>query len=475
MKGERSLTDRTCGTYINESSGEHCFLAKMKKKSAFDTTYLTRLAVYVMTAVLAFGIIVYTVYHLFGRFSPGLELIDAVPKTVSKTVSAYAYVMRDETPVYATGISGGSVAPAVRDGSHVSLYSKLADVYSDSSPDAENRLTELDEQIALLEKNRSSNRSVQSTSGLDADIYNELFTIRSHCEDGDYSDALALRTELLVSIKKRAILTGEITDYDSQIAMLEGEKASLRSALGANLGSVYSPTTGYFFADNDGYGSIFSSDRVDSMTFDDFVVMTETDPVTESGLCVGTLVSDYKWYIACIMDKTDAAGLAESYSCDVMFRYSGKQLEMEVYRIIPETPGDRSVVVFECGKMPVNFDYTRMQPVDIVTATYTGYEIPSSAVRVVGGFQGVYVKDEVTIEFRRIHVLYDNDGKLICSGKPDELRYEREADGSYRLDEVTGQRIERRDVNDETYPWIEQNDIVVVGGTELYSGKTIDD
>ncbi len=446
----------------------------MKKKSVFDTNYLTRTGLYVLTAALAFGVIVYAAFHLFERFSPGLELIDAVPTTVSKTVSADGYIMRDETAVYAADVSGGSVAPAVRDGSHVSLYGKIADVYANASPDTETRLTELDEQIALLEKNQSENRSVQSASGLDADIYNDLFIIRSHCEDGNYADALALRTELLVGIKKRAILTGEITDYASQISMLEGEKASLRTGLGANLGAVYSASAGYFFSDADGYGEIFSSDRIDSMTFEDFLQMTEAEPTAGTGLCVGTIVTDYKWYLACLMDKADAAGLADRYSCDVMFRYSGKTMEMKVYRVIPETPGDRSVVVLECGKMPVNFDYTRMQPVDIVTSTYTGYEIPSSAVRVVSGFQGVYVKNEVTIEFRRIHILYEYDGKVICSGKPDSMKYETNPDGTYKTDE-NGRRIEIVDANDETYPWIAQNDIVVVSGTELYSGKTIDD
>ena len=111
---------------------------------------------------------------------------------------------------------------------------------------------------------------------------------------------------------------------------------------------------------------------------------------------------------------------------------------------------------------------------DIVTATYTGYELPSSAVRVVGGFEGVYVKNEVTIEFRRIHVLYESDGKVICSGKPDSMKYETNPDGTYKTDE-NGQRIEIIDVNDEIYPWIRQNDIVVVSGTELYTGKTINE
>lgn len=446
----------------------------MKIKGIFDRSYITRFMLYVFMAALGFGLIVYVSYHLLDRFSPGIELIDAVPTTVSKTESVYAYIMRDGEEIYASDVYSGSIAPAVHDGAHVSAYSKLVDVYSASSPDTESRLNELDEQIALLEKNKSDDRSVQSTSGIDSDIFSDLFLIRSHCEDGDYKDALALRTNLLVSIKKRAILTGEITDYSSHIAMLENEKSSLKSGLGSLLKTVYSPRAGYYYSASDGYESIFSSDKIDSITFDDFVGMTEASPEHGAGVCIGTLVGDYKWYIACIMSKSAAAGLSDSNTCDVLFSYSGDRLSMKVYRIIPETPGERAVVILQCGKLPVNFDYTRVQPVEIVTAEYTGYEIPRSAVRVVGGFEGVYIKDEVTVAFRRIHIIYESDGMVICTGKPDSMKYETNPDGTFVRDE-NGQRIEIVDVNDEIYPWIGRNDIIVAGGTELFSGRVLDE
>jgi hypothetical protein len=54
------------------------------------------------------------------------------------------------------------------------------------------------------------------------------------------------------------------------------------------------------------------------------------------------------------------------------------------------------------------------------------------------------------------------------------MKYETNPDGSFKTDE-NGQRIEIFDPNDEVYPWISQNDIIVVSGTELYSGKTIND
>lgn len=434
---------------------------------AFDKNYLSRTAFFVLGVVLAFALVFYVGYHVLDRFSPGLELVDAVPKTVTKTIRADAYIMRDEEPLYASNNPTGSIAPAVSDGGRVPIYSRLADVYAQASPDVEIRLEEIDEQIAILKKNQAQDRSVQSAAGLDTQIYDEFFEIRSHCTDGDYAEALSLRTPLLVEIKKRAILTGEVSDYNAQIRMLEEERASLRASLGTQLESIYSKSTGWYFSEYDGYGSIFSSEKIDSMTFDDFVAMTESEPESVGGLCIGSMVHDFRWYIACRMSKSDAAGMVDMGSCSVLFNYSGESLSMKLYRIVQETPGDESVVILQCEKMPDGFDYTRMQPVEISTVEYTGYEVPIGALRVVDGYEGVYILDEVTVEFRRIHILYRGDDYVICTGNPDEGVTEETEEEPAETDE-NGDPIKPS----EPY-WIRQNDIIIVSGTELSSGKVV--
>lgn len=431
----------------------------MKLSETFDKNYLARVGLYVASAALALGAIIYMAYHLIDRFSPGLELVDAVPTTVTKVIEAEAYIMRDEEPVYAKN-AGGSVVPAVKNGERMAVYQKIADVYSNSSPDTESRLSEIDEQIALLESTIDSERSVQSSSGMDSSIYDSIFELRSLCDSGNYAEALSMRTSLLVDIKERDILTGGVTNYSSQISKLQAEKNSLRSELGSCLESVYSSSTGYYFTDYDGYGTVFSSDNVDTFTFDDFAAMTDSAPDAVGGSCIGVMVHDYKWYIACLMKKSEAASIVDMYSCSVTFTYSDRTLDMTLYRTIPETPGDSVVVIFQCETLPDNFDYTRMQPVEISAVEYTGFEVPIAAVRVVNGFEGVYILDEVTIEFRRINIIYEGDGYVICTGDPDET-----------ISVTDGE--EKTDSDDELYPWIQQNDIIVVSGTELYSGKVI--
>lgn len=424
----------------------------MKKiKSIFDKTYLKNCFVSFLSVVFAVVIIAYIVYHIYDTFSPELEFVDAVLTTVSETISTDAYIMRKEEPVYSS-VGTGSVAPAIHDGGKVAMGAKIADVYSVSSPDIENRLSEIDEQISLLESNSSvnSSRSVQSTVSIENEIFDNVFTIRKYCDAGNYSDALSMKTTLLVNINKKLIRSGEV-DYSSRIATLESEKASLKSQLGTCLDTVYATMTGYYFSEYDGYGEIFSSEKIDSMTYDDFLDMIDSEPSMSSSICVGSVVRDYAWYIACSMKKSEASNLLEKSSCEITFTYSDTDVSATLYRVVSQTPGDMAIAIFKCETMPSGFDYTRMQPVKILAVEYTGYKFPTDAVRIVGGFEGVYTLKEVELKFKRINIVYRSDGYVICTGGGTE-----------------------ESADDVAYPWVEQNDIIVVGGKDLYDGKLIE-
>ncbi len=61
----------------------------------FDKKYLSRVVVYAVSCVVAFGVIFYFGYHLVEKLSPGLELVDATLKTVTRELTVDAYIMRD--------------------------------------------------------------------------------------------------------------------------------------------------------------------------------------------------------------------------------------------------------------------------------------------------------------------------------------------------------------------------------------------
>ena len=65
------------------------------------------------------------------------------------------------------------------------------------------------------------------------------------------------------------------------------------------------------------------------------------------------------------------------------------------------------------SEMPGDFNYLRSQTVQIVERSYSGYRVPTSAVRVVDGVRGVYVLEGSTVRFRRITPLTELDGYMI--------------------------------------------------------------
>ena len=442
--------------------------------SLFDRNYLARTLAYVIVSLLAVGFIFYIGYHLVDQFEPGLELVDAVTKTVATTVEADAYIFRTETPVYAANCWSGSDTAAVPDGGKVSRGGKLADIYAASAPEIESRIAEIDTQIAQLKKHEGEDRSVQSTAALDAGIFDSFYAIASDCAGGNYGGAIARRVGLLVDMQKRAVLRGAVSDYETQIMALENERDLLTAQLGTNLETVYAAHAGYYYAEYDGYGEIFSADLLTSMTYDEFLALTESEPDPGDGrLSAGTVLTDYRWYVACPMSKTEAAEFVDMVSCEVQFLSASESFSMTLERIISQVPGDRAVVILACGVVPSAFDFTRMQKVLISTEEYTGFELPLTALRVVDGMNGVYVQDGVTIRFRRVNILHEtDDGTVICVGNPTENAAIRE---DVRIANLTARDsdVSYDETSFGTYYWIEENDVVVVGGRDLYTGKII--
>jgi len=422
----------------------------LKGKRMFDKYYLKRTLITFLTVLLTVGIIIYIAYHIAGSFGATLQLSDAVYESVTRVLDTDGYVMRHEKVLYASHAQSGSVTPSVQDGTRLGIYDKAADIYDNTLPDVQARIREIDEQIALLEDSRTEKVSVVNTSGLEAAIFNNVQDIRLMVENRSYGDATTMRSTLLVNILKRDILKGTMTDYNDQLAALQAEKRNLTLQLGACLETVYAPVSGYYYADTDGYESIFSADGIDSMSYESFMAMIGTDPAeaNRSTVTVGKMVTDYRWYLACPVSKKEAAELEDGRTYAITFPYNGnKVIHMKLYSVIPALPGEDAVLVFVSGTIPENFDYTRMQPVQIGTVEYTGFRVPVSAVRVIDDCEGVYVLDQVTVRFRRVNIVYEGDGYYICTGgEPDE---------------------------NAVYPWIQMNDVIITEGVNLYEGKVI--
>ncbi len=411
-----------------------------------DKKYLKQVALYLLTSLISVGLILYIGYHLFYGMTQKVETAPAAPTTVQSVVEADVYIFREETVLKTAG-SGGSVVPAVPDGTRVGIGDTVVRRYDISSPDIVAAIAEADTQIAVLTSMLDNTLSLRDTVTIDGDIYEIMQKISSSAAAGDGAAALSHKSELRAALSRRNTITGTASDIEGEIARVQSERSALTRQLGTLRETTSVSRSGYFYTDPDGYESIFTADTAVRMTPAEFTALTERAPAELPAAAAGKLVTDYVWYAACFVPLSEADNLTAGQSYTVSFPYSGETaVTMTLTRAVRN--GDAVMLVFSTGTMPEGFTYTRCQPAVITDKTYTGLKVPASAVRVVDGVTGVYVREGSVVHFRAAKILVESENWCLFENEPAE-------------DPPTG------------YVWLTQNEIVITKGRGLTEGRVL--
>ena len=422
----------------------------MENKTRSGRSRLADLVVHIATIAVAAAALAYLGYHFFEGFSADIETEYATLVTDSDVVPLDAYIMRSESVIFAaSATSGHSVGYVFSDGTKVHGGQVVANIYTgDGSSDE--AIVDLDRRIDLLESsNLTDGMTSSDTYVIDSKIQNYYYLIHQSTLLGNYSNLTKRRDELLTLINKRRILTGATTGYSDRIESLTAERALLSSGQDTIAESVEAPYAGYFYSTTDGYESTFSASKVESLTLAEFDKMLSSQPTRYSDRAVGKMVSDFNWYIVCETTRDSLRYFTKGYSYYVNFPYNDDiSIKMTLSNVVSEVGSDRVLLVLETERIPEDFSFRRMQPVELVRSSYTGYRVPISAARLVDGKQGVYIMIGNTIEFREIDILLEMDGYYIVA--------------------------EQDPVNDPDYASkLGLYDQIVVSGKNLYDGKLI--
>jgi len=423
----------------------------LKGAREITNKHIKNASVYVFSALLSIVLIWYIVYHLFGAFDKKIETTPAILATKSNSLLLDAYVMRDETLIYAK--NKGGVNYLYEDGERVGVGAAVAKIYSGlGAEEASNRILEIDKKINILENSSIAEDATKiDTNVIDNKISELLFIIRDKIEDGDIEYALYKRDELITYMNKRQILTQNISNYNDQITVLKAERNKLSQQLVNFEGDVIVPNAGFFYSSADGYEEVFDVSKISRLTIDEYHKMVDSEPYDLSNsTAVGKIVNSNEWYILSEINTDQVKRFTEGNSYDIKFPYnSDVSVKMRLEKIIKENDDDRVVLVFKTNVMPSGFNYLRKQNIQIIEESNTGYKVPSNAVRVVDGVMGVYVLSGNKVAFKEIEVLVEQDGYFIVKEQP-----------SY--------------VDDKDYKKkLGLYDMIIVSGKSLYDGKII--
>ena len=356
--------------------------------------------------------------------------------TAYDVVKTTALIVRDEVTIPAS--VDGVLMYSVADGDKVTAGGTIATAYRNES-DVVNtlRIREIDEKISYLEMLNTAAKS--SNVGLDAvnsQIQEKMIDLIGQINTRSFGTLQDAEDELMTSIYRKQILTGEQTRFDDKIAELKAEKASLAAAVGAPAGQATSTCSGYFVSSVDGYENSVAIDSLESLSYADYRQITPASVDPDAN--IGKIIRGINWYMVCPVDA-DAATNISHYSSVVSVRMPyalSEEIPAKVMCVNFGDDGEQALVVLKCTYMNEALSKIRRETVEIVVGSYEGLKISKSAIhdaeltRTVTSengaektetkiVQGVYVEYGNELRFRQIVIAYAGDDYVICSENPD--------------------------------------------------------
>ena len=382
---------------------------------------------------------VYLGYHIFKNLQEDISLFAVRPYTARDSATFTGYIFREETVLSAR--TSGLCHYRYYDGEKVGADKIVCEVYRYGNADIAEKIDEYKKQIEILRRSESLGRL--TVEEVEKRISHLTFAISEKKTAGDTAAADALSDELLVLMAKKDLLTSGKANYEAEIILLEAEISRIVSAFGSASEYVTTPYSGYFYAETDGFETIFTSEMAEDITLHTFDLLLQEAPRNTTG-AIGTLITSAKWYYVSKTDTENADGFIVGATYDCLFIDNGYSETIPMKLVSKETEDGEALLVFFSSSLPRDFDITRCQRMEAVREEHTGLRIPTEVVRVKDGVTYVYILREGAAYERAVDILWEQNGYFIIS--PD----------------FAG--------TDDMKP-IALNDLIILDETDLYDGK----
>ena len=397
-----------------------------------------------MLLIASFALIGYIAFQLFQYFSYAYETEVALSFEVSDSMRVNGVFVREEQ-IINTPYSG-NVHYLLNDGSKVSNYYEVAEVFQNSADsDLQMKINYLTAQKSVLTESQDAGALASYDVDLVSKQIGEYFgNIYDMSVTGNLSDLSTEKDNLLIYLNRRRISLGIDSGYNSRIAEIEREIASLRNQIKYAPKKIYSPYSGYFVSGTDGLENMLSCSNFTDKSYEDlYSLVTGEVNGEEKNKYLGKIITDYTWYYAFPVTSASAERLNIGENIKVKFSFNGDDsTEMTVYEIIYDSTEENAVIVLSCDIMSEYISSARYYQADVIFNNFSGLKIAKSAERILDGERGVYIKLGNQIKFKKLNVLYETDEYLITKVS---------SDNSY----------------------VRLYDEVVVEGKDLYNGKHI--
>lgn len=369
----------------------------------------------ITSVVLSIIIISYIVYNAFAySYSPVDTQRLTEETTIEETIDFKGFALRDEKLIDTS--ASGTVIPLAHDGKRVANGDDIAVVcQNDDQAAAYTKLESLKQELERYQSiNDPDGTQELSADKLNAKISDAYDDIMDAVSTGTYDELSDALTEYANQCATKQILTNGSIDLSDKLTSLESEISAL-TAQSINYSSVKAPESGYYINTIDGYEAALSYKDVLSLTSEQIENALNAEPAAVSGNSLGKIVESYKWYIVGVTDSKYSSSFKNGSKITVNFPKEGiSNIKMTVEKA--DTQNDKMTVVLSCSLMDETFANMRIEDMQIVTKSHTGYRVPSNIIRFDEDNEtGLYVLRGKIITFIPVEIIYTEDDFVIIS------------------------------------------------------------
>lgn len=303
-----------------------------------------------------------------------------------------AFISRSESVYYAT--SSGTVYDMTAEGDRVSRDTVISTVYNgnvDSSVLRE--LQTLDSKInRLRQREAQSTLYSQDTGSVESEVASRINSISELTESGDIEEIHEYKEDI------NSLRAGEDISLSGKIEELTNEKSTLESSIAGGKTDIVCDRSGIFSSYIDGLESVLSPDRIQeynvsyirSLSVQNIKHTSGTAVLTGDPIC--KVMNNHKWYVIGIGGEANASLCQEGTDVTVRFtNLSGSSAPGTItYVSAPDENGEFLFLVEVSTYLESPFSY-RTIDTDIIFEEYSGYKIPSEAVRTGETLDSYYV------------------------------------------------------------------------------------
>lgn len=346
-----------------------------------------------------------------------IETVKAVNVTTHKYIQATGFILRDEKIIDISGYN--NIRFITQNGDKISKGSKIAQIYSDSSvTQLSSELTDIEKRILILENSMLESTGIDENVKLDELIKLKIMDITDLINNNsilsdEYSDDIYEMQSLLLRRNKSNI---DDTMIQKELLSLKTKRDELKTTIDSKSKLIYSPYSGYFSSEIDGYEDILNSAKISELTYEMIQDINKTKPNKSTDNV--KISSGFDWYLAANLSKEDVELLGEQKK--VSLEIDGVTSSMpnaRVYKLQKNSDGS-ALLILSLNFMNEKIATNRQLDVKIILDTYSGIKVPKEALRILDSEEGVYILIGQIAKFKPIEILYeDKENYIIRSDK----------------------------------------------------------